>query len=249
MSIGFVTSIQPRGQFQIETVSGVLPRITKLFATGLSAGSVNYLPHGLPTGAVPIAVLTAPGVTGGGLWGESQPADATVSMPLTSVTTTTGIYTGTIPDGGATQQFTLTAVTTAGVYTGTITGGANNAYAGQFFTTATFTANSGANNGTFLCTASTATTLTLQNTSAYAETHAGTATTGSLIGTYVTVAGFGNSNNNGTVQITGQTATTITTNNSSSVAQTATAATATGGFIYIEPAAGGATTGSLYVIY
>jgi hypothetical protein len=59
------------------------------------------------------------------------------------------------------------------VYTGTITGGANNAFAGYQFTVAGFT--HAQNNGVFICTASTATTLTLTNGQAIAETHAGTA--------------------------------------------------------------------------
>lgn len=74
--------------------------------------------------------------------------------------------------------FTLTSVANASggntVYTGTITGGASNAFAGYTFTIAGFT--NAANNGSFICAASTATTLTLQNTSGVAETHAATAT-------------------------------------------------------------------------
>src|SRR5207245_1073365 len=74
--------------------------------------------------------------------------------------------------------FTLTSVANASggntVYTGTITGGATNAFIGDVFTIAGFT--TAANNGTFTCTASTATTLTLSNISGVAETHAATAT-------------------------------------------------------------------------
>ncbi len=63
--------------------------------------------------------------------------------------------------------FTLTSVDNSldiqgtTVYHGTITGGVGSAYAKYKFTVTGFT-NAG-NNGTFLCTASTATTLTLQN--------------------------------------------------------------------------------------
>jgi uncharacterized protein YjdB len=60
------------------------------------------------------------------------------------------------------------------VYTGTITGGGSNAFAGQTFVVAGF--DLAANNGSFLCTASTTTTLTLQNASGVADTHAATAT-------------------------------------------------------------------------
>jgi hypothetical protein len=65
------------------------------------------------------------------------------------------------------------------VYTGTYTGGAANAFLGfQFVITG---AGSAANNGTFICTASTATTLTLANAAAVAETHAHTATAQALV--------------------------------------------------------------------
>jgi hypothetical protein len=75
-----------------------------------------------------------------------------VSLPLTSVANASG---------GST------------VYTGTITGGATNAYLNQKVTVTGFT--NSANNGTFTCTASTATTLTLSNAAGVAETHAATA--------------------------------------------------------------------------
>jgi hypothetical protein len=65
------------------------------------------------------------------------------------------------------------------VYTGTYTGGAANAFAGM---QAVITgATNAANNGTFLITASTATTLTLANPNGVAETHAHTATLQALI--------------------------------------------------------------------
>lgn len=73
---------------------------------------------------------------------------------------------------------TLTAAAAASggstAYTGTITGGGSNAFAGNVFVVAGF-ANAG-NNGTFICTASTTTVLTLTNANGVAETHAGTAT-------------------------------------------------------------------------
>jgi hypothetical protein len=75
-------------------------------------------------------------------------------------------------------SFVLSAVANASggnsVYTGTITGGGANAFAGIVFIVAGFV--TGANNGSFICTASTATTLTLANAAGVAETHAGTAT-------------------------------------------------------------------------
>ncbi len=74
--------------------------------------------------------------------------------------------------------FALTSVANAAagttVYTGTITGGAANAYVGVVFTIAGF--GNAANNGTFTCTASTATTITLTNAAGVAQTQAATAT-------------------------------------------------------------------------
>jgi hypothetical protein len=71
-------------------------------------------------------------------------------------------------------SFVLTSVAAAvagvAVYTGTITGGGSNAFAGMEFTIAGFVASSAVNNGTFLCTASNATTLTLTNAAAVVET-------------------------------------------------------------------------------
>jgi DNA/RNA endonuclease YhcR with UshA esterase domain len=85
------------------------------------------------------------------------------------------------------DALTLTAVATSvtwggaagliqgsAVYTGTITRGASNGLRGKAFTVAGFT--NVLNNGTFLCMASTATTLTLNDAYAVAETHAATAT-------------------------------------------------------------------------
>lgn len=62
------------------------------------------------------------------------------------------------------------------VYTGTFPGGASNGYIGLTFVVAGFVTNS-QNNGTFTCTASTLTTLTLNNPNGVAETHAATADT------------------------------------------------------------------------
>ena len=74
-----------------------------------------------------------------------------------------------------THAATASAVEGTAVYTGTITGGGSNALAGQGFTVAGFVTNP-TNNGTFIATASTTSTLTLANPDAIAETHAATAT-------------------------------------------------------------------------
>lgn len=73
--------------------------------------------------------------------------------------------------GNATSAGSLPGMTT---YTGTITGGDSNTFLGRTFTVAGFA--TGANNGTFLCYASTQTTLTLANPNGTSETHAATAT-------------------------------------------------------------------------
>ena len=76
-------------------------------------------------------------------------------------------------------SLTLSAVAAASggsaVYTGTITGGAANAFAGFIFVIAGFVGAALVDNGTFLCTASSATTLALNNAAAVAVTAAGTA--------------------------------------------------------------------------
>jgi hypothetical protein len=128
----------------------------------------------------------------------------------------------------------LSAAAAAGVYTGTITGGGSNAFAGLTFVVAGFVTTT--NNGTFVCTASTTTTLTLANIASAAETHAGTATattgtaiytgtitgggTNALAGIPFTVAGFAGSNNNGSFIATASSATTLTLTNGAATAET-----------------------------
>jgi hypothetical protein len=60
------------------------------------------------------------------------------------------------------------------VYTGTIPGGGSNAYIGFQFVVAGF--DKSANNGTFTCTASSTTTLTLNNAAGVSDSHGATAT-------------------------------------------------------------------------
>jgi uncharacterized repeat protein (TIGR01451 family) len=88
----------------------------------------------------------------------------------------TFLATGTGYPSGAFGTFNLTSVANAAggdtVYTGTITGGAGNTLAGYIFVISGFT--NAANNGRFISTASTATTLTLTNAAGVAQT--GTAT-------------------------------------------------------------------------
>jgi hypothetical protein len=127
------------------------------------------------------------------------------------------------------------------VYTGTITGGGANAFAGQTFTIAGFV--TGANNGSFLCTASSATTLTLSNAGGVAETHAATATdqdsvyTGTITGgganafagRTFTISGFATGANNGTFACVASTTTTLILANASAVNETHAATAISGG--------------------
>jgi len=158
-----------------------------------------------------------------------------VSFNLTSVTPTTVAL-------ALTKAANAFGGTT--VYTGTITGGGGNAYVGDTVVVTGFT--TAADNGTFTCTASSTTTITLNNNAGVAQTHAGTATattstvyTGTITGgagnafagDTVVVTGFTNATNNGTFTATASSATTLTLNNKASVAETdpgtATVATAT----------------------
>ena len=84
------------------------------------------------------------------------------------------------------QALTLTQVSVSGTavtYTGTITGGGANAYAGWAFAMTGFT--NASNNGTFIVTASTATTLVVTLVAQVNETHAGTATSASTTTAYL----------------------------------------------------------------
>lgn len=147
---------------------------------------------------------------------------------------------------------TLSAAAVGGVYTGTITGGGSNALAGRTFVVAGFA--TAGNNGTFLATASSTTTLTLANIGSAAETHAGTATattgtavytgtfagggSNALAGESFTVAGFAGSNNNGTFLASASSTTTLTLANAAASAEThagtATNAEGTTALTYVE---------------
>jgi hypothetical protein len=145
--------------------------------------------------------------------------------PITSIPTANTFTVGSSAGGtqaltqaipNTNQTLTLSAAANASgnstVYTGTITGGGSNAFAGFQFVITGFT-NSG-NNGTFFCTASTGTTLTLSNVTGVSETHAGSAVSSSancgyltatslaavfpnqLVGCSIQITGFTNSGNN-----------------------------------------------------
>ena len=161
---------------------------------------------------------------------------------------------------GPSEQDTLTSVDTAtasgtAVYHGTFTSGANNGLAGVNITIAGFVTS--ANNGVFSVISSTATTITVSNASAVAETHAGTATTlfltsvaassggvavytgvitgggsNAYVGLKFTVSGFSHGNNNGTFVCTASTTTTITLANTAATAETDNANIISSGAVY-----------------
>lgn len=149
---------------------------------------------------------------------------------ITSVNTASGgntVYNGS-GFGGAGASLTLTQATvtnaTGGAgsgsvtYAGTITGGTGNAFIGATFTIAGFV-NAG-NNGTFVCTQSSITNLTLTNAGGINETNAGTAVQNNYAGGWIIVEGFQNSLNNGLFLCVGSSATTLTLANPSGVGQT-----------------------------
>jgi hypothetical protein len=141
------------------------------------------------------------------------------------------------------EQLTVSAVAASSggtaVYTVT-SGGTTNQWVGYSFTVAGFSDST--NNGDFVATASSSTTLTLENPFAQAETHAATATSNegvavytgtivetanSLIGKTFVVAGFSDTNNNGTFIATANNGTTtITLANPNTTAQSGQTATA-----------------------
>ena len=90
---------------------------------------------------------------------------------FTVVSNTTTTITG-VTSTQANETNAGVATSGSTVYAGTITGGASNAYVGLKFTVAGFT--NTANDGLFICTASTSTTLTLTNSKGVTATEAAT---------------------------------------------------------------------------
>jgi len=149
----------------------------------------------------------------------------------------------------STTSFSLTSVDQnvyrdtqgVGFYVGTVTGGDGSAFEGYPVNVSGFSMPG--NNGTFLCVASDATDLTLCNSAAVSETHAGTAIIGTTVYTgtitggdgnayandYFFINGFTNPANNGVFQCVASTATTLTLVNVAGVAETASAVATQGG--------------------
>lgn len=122
----------------------------------------------------------SPSVTGSASTDSPGPTAPALSPRMVGqVLYINGTKIGTIAGIGGNQTLNLTSVQNNDgqghtVYLGSFTGGANNAFKGQVFVIAGFT--NGNNNGTFVCTASGAGSITLNNASGVAETHAATAT-------------------------------------------------------------------------
>jgi uncharacterized repeat protein (TIGR01451 family) len=216
-------------------VSSVTPNATTFTLTkvaNVAGGTTVYT--GTITGGNANAYLGATVVVAG-----FTNANDNGTFTCTASSTTTLTLNNT--NGVAQTHAATAAVTTSTTYNGTITGGAGNAYNGDTVVVTGFV-NAG-NNGTFKATASSATTLTLNNIASIAETDPGTATistgtstvyTGTITGGInngfagdsFTIAGFGNAANNGTFTCTASTPTTLTCGNTAGVTQT-NAATAT----------------------
>lgn len=153
------------------------------------------------------------------------------SLVLTSVSVASLVLTAV-----SVATLTLTSVVgSTGVYTGTITGGGSNAFAGKSVIIAGFS--TGGNNGTFVVTGSSTTTITVTPTTQADETHAGTAGivgvtlvtytgtitgggTSAFAGKSALIAGFTTSANNGTFLLTDSSTTTLVTTLTAQVAET-----------------------------
>lgn len=140
------------------------------------------MPYPSPTSGVgvPVKILVAGNETGGTLVPGYN--DVTLSLSATGFPSSFQLNPELVDVAGTpvalATALVLSAVASASsgtsVYTGTITGGGTNAFLGKTFEVAGFV--TAANNGSFICTASTTTTLTLENGAGVAESHAATAT-------------------------------------------------------------------------
>ena len=66
-------SVVPTYCYLTQTFQGVPVRKAKLAISGLTAGTANSVPHGLPS--TPVSIAYTPSANG--LWGETQAPDAT----------------------------------------------------------------------------------------------------------------------------------------------------------------------------
>lgn len=179
-----------------------------------------------------LAVVNHAGAVSGGSTSALVLTSVSVaSLVLTSVSVASLVLTSV-----SVASLVLTSVVGAtGVYHGTITGGAANAFVGKTVIIAGFA--TGGNNGSFVVTASDATTITVAPTTQVDETHAGTAgivgttlvtyngtitggDTSAFAGKSAIIAGFATSANNGTFTLTDSSATTLVTTLTAQVNET-----------------------------
>lgn len=197
---GTVTSVAMTGDGVIfnSTVSGSPITTTGTLVPALLTQTANTFLAGPTSGGAATPTFRAIGSsdipTGTVLWNQIGNASGALTLNNTTFGTTfnqtSTVAAATWKWANTTPTFTaiaVSAVTTSsgGSATYTITNTAAstaNGFVGALVTIAGFV--TGANNGTFTCTASTLTTLVLSNASASAETHAATAT-GSLVGSPV----------------------------------------------------------------
>jgi uncharacterized repeat protein (TIGR01451 family) len=224
-----LTSVVPHGvALNLTSVAPATVTLTLTAAANATGGHTVYT--GTITGGNANAYVGDTVVVAGFTNGRDNGTFTCTASSNTTITLSNG--------NGVLQTHAATAtVTTGAVYTGTITGGAGNAFAGDTVVVSGFT-NAG-NNGTFTATASSATTLTLNNEAPVAETdpatatvetatstntiYAGTITGGTgngFAGDSFAIAGFTNAGNNGTFTCTASTATTLTCSNAAGVAET-----------------------------
>ena len=224
-----LTSVVPRGvAFNLTSVAPTTVTLALTAAANAAGGDTVYT--GTITGGNANAYVGDTVVVAGFTSGRDNGTFTCTASSNTTITLNNA--------NGVLQAHAATAtVTTGAVYTGTITGGAGSAFAGDTVVVSGFT-NAG-NNGTFTATASSATTLTLNNKAPVAETDPATATVVTAAGTSTVylgtitggtgngfagdsfvIAGFTNAGNNGTFTCTASTATTLTCSNAAGVTET-----------------------------
>jgi len=168
---------------EVADVSGAaLPLGTPLVLTAVAAATPGELALTAAAAAVGNTTLYTGTITGGASNAfvgfeftvagfDLAPNNGNFACVASTATTLTLANAAGVVD---THAATATTLQGSAVYTGTITGGASNALAGKPFNVAGFV--NASNNGSFIATASSATTLTLENNFTIAETHAATAT-------------------------------------------------------------------------
>lgn len=186
---GTVTSVAMTGDGVIfnSTVTGSPITTSGTLVPALLTQTANTFLAGPTSGGAATPTFRAIGnadiPTGTVLWNQIGSASGALTLANTTFATTfnqttPAIWTwaNTTPTVPATSGLVLSAAANASggntQYTGTITGGGTNNYAGASVTVAGFV--NGVNNGAFTVVSNTTTTITLNNASGTAETHAGT---------------------------------------------------------------------------